>query len=126
MLLCQIDREEDPGRMQTATLALGEILDTAGQYCAVKADEKQVVLKTTCPEDLEVRGSRRLLEQAVINLVDKARSRELGGTGLGLAIVKHIARAHKGDVSVDSQVGEGSVFTLVLPKQPPANGRTGA
>ncbi|MFQ5646573.1 MAG: sensor histidine kinase [bacterium] len=47
--------------------------------------------------------------------VDKARSRKLGGTGLGLAIVKHIAGAHKGRVSVESTLGEGSVFSLFLP-----------
>lgn len=47
---------------------------------------------------------------------DRARSRALGGTGLGLAIVKHIARAHNGDVSVTSTLGEGSVFTLSLPQ----------
>lgn len=46
---------------------------------------------------------------------DKARSRKLGGTGLGLAIVKHIVQAHKGAVSVDSEPGRGSVFTLRLP-----------
>jgi len=47
--------------------------------------------------------------------VDKARSRKLGGTGLGLAIVKHIALAHHGQVSVESAVGEGSVFTISIP-----------
>ncbi len=47
--------------------------------------------------------------------VDKARSRKQGGTGLGLAIVKHIAQAHKGSVSVQSQMGKGSVFTIKLP-----------
>ncbi len=47
--------------------------------------------------------------------VDKARSRELGGTGLGLAIVKHIARAHGGTVSVESEVDQGSTFYLHIP-----------
>jgi two-component system phosphate regulon sensor histidine kinase PhoR len=47
--------------------------------------------------------------------VDKARSRELGGTGLGLAIVKHLAQAMHGTVSVSSQVGTGSTFSVRLP-----------
>ena len=49
--------------------------------------------------------------------VDKARSRNLGGTGLGLAIVKHIAQAHCGNVTVESTLGEGSVFTIHLPEK---------
>jgi len=47
--------------------------------------------------------------------VDKARSRSLGGTGLGLAITKHITLLHHGRIEVESEVGQGSVFTLVLP-----------
>ncbi len=47
--------------------------------------------------------------------VDKARSRKMGGTGLGLAIVKHIAQAHGGHVMVESQLGEGSRFSIHLP-----------
>ncbi|MGE5256841.1 MAG: two-component system histidine kinase PnpS [Hyphomicrobiales bacterium] len=50
--------------------------------------------------------------------VDKARSRALGGTGLGLAIVKHIAQAQGGQVTVESSLGEGSVFTIHLPRDP--------
>jgi two-component system phosphate regulon sensor histidine kinase PhoR len=50
--------------------------------------------------------------------VDLARSRNLGGTGLGLAIVKHVTQAHKGEIEVTSTLGEGSCFTLVLPKPP--------
>ncbi|MET0622714.1 MAG: ATP-binding protein [Pyrinomonadaceae bacterium] len=52
--------------------------------------------------------------------VDGARSRELGGTGLGLAIVKHLARAHGGEVGVSSVWGEGTTFTIELPREQPA------
>ncbi|POM25674.1 Signal-transduction histidine kinase senX3 [Actinomadura rubteroloni] len=47
--------------------------------------------------------------------VDPARSRQTGGTGLGLAIVKHVATKHHGTVSVWSEEGHGSTFTLRLP-----------
>jgi two-component system, OmpR family, phosphate regulon sensor histidine kinase PhoR len=49
--------------------------------------------------------------------VDKTRSREIGGTGLGLAIVKHIIEAHKGEIKVESRIGEGSKFSFALSKQ---------
>jgi two-component system sensor histidine kinase SenX3 len=50
--------------------------------------------------------------------VDRGRSRETGGTGLGLAIVRHVATNHGGSVSVVSQEGAGSTFTLRLPAGP--------
>ncbi|MGD2126308.1 MAG: ATP-binding protein [Desulfobacteraceae bacterium] len=63
---------------------------------------------------IEKRHLSRLFER--FYRVDKARSRKLGGTGLGLAIVKHIMQAHDGHVSVDSQPGKGSTFSLHLPR----------
>lgn len=51
--------------------------------------------------------------------VDTARSRELGGTGLGLAIVKHIVSRHRGALQIDSVVGEGSTFRVLLPAASP-------
>lgn len=48
--------------------------------------------------------------------VDKSRSRDAGGTGLGLAIVKHIVVAHHGSVSVESEAGKGTVFSIRVPR----------
>jgi two-component system, OmpR family, phosphate regulon sensor histidine kinase PhoR len=48
--------------------------------------------------------------------VDEGRSREQGGTGLGLSIVKHIVQLHGGEITVTSEAGKGSIFTVLLPK----------
>ncbi|MBC7291070.1 MAG: two-component sensor histidine kinase [Actinotalea sp.] len=58
--------------------------------------------------------------------VDPARSRETGGTGLGLSIVKHVVADHGGEVSVWSQLGHGSTFTVRLPLAPDALAGSGA
>ena len=52
--------------------------------------------------------------------VDPARHRSTGGTGLGLSIVKHVAASHGGDVRVWSVEGQGSTFTLTLPRKVPS------
>ena len=47
--------------------------------------------------------------------VDSSRSRDTGGTGLGLAIVKHVLQRHGGALQVQSELGQGACFSLVLP-----------
>ncbi|CAM3528882.1 sensor histidine kinase [Nocardioides zeicaulis] len=70
------------------------------------------------PEDID-----RIFER--FYRVDPARHRSTGGTGLGLAIVKHVAATHGGDIAVWSVQGQGSTFTLTLPRNPqPGQGRT--
>jgi len=51
--------------------------------------------------------------------VEGQKSGERLGTGLGLAIVKHIANRHRGGLSVESAPGEGSVFSVYLPRSEP-------
>ncbi len=55
---------------------------------------------------------------------DQARERDEHGSGLGLAIARWIAGAHDGDISVHSQQGKGSTFTLLLPAVANADGKT--
>lgn len=51
---------------------------------------------------------------------DRARSREQGGSGLGLSIVSWLAQAHNGRITVESSLGQGSIFTLWLPEYEPS------
>ena len=48
---------------------------------------------------------------------DKSRTRATGGTGIGLTIVKSIVSSHEGEVKLESKLGEGSKFTIILPKE---------
>ena len=59
---------------------------------------------------IPTRDQERIFER--FYRVDRARARDTGGSGLGLAIVRHVVRNHDGDVTVTSQEGEGSTFTL--------------
>jgi two-component system phosphate regulon sensor histidine kinase PhoR len=49
--------------------------------------------------------------------VGSDRSRHSGGTGLGLSIVKHVLNAHQARLQIDSELGEGSTFTCVFPRE---------
>ena len=53
--------------------------------------------------------------------VDKARSRKMGGSGLGLSIVETIVEKHFGTISLQSQLGVGTTFTIVMPINPPGS-----
>ena len=64
-------------------------------------------------EGIDPRHIPRLTER--FYRVDSHRSREKGGTGLGLAIVKHIVSRHRGRLSIESEAGKGSVFSVIVP-----------
>ncbi len=112
-------------RRQVVT-AVANLLDNAVKYTAVKGDGSSKVVVRVIVEDpwvsIQVRDDGigipekhldRIFER--FYRIDKARSRETGGTGLGLAIVRHVAINHGGEVSVSSEEGKGSTFTLRLP-----------
>jgi two-component system phosphate regulon sensor histidine kinase PhoR len=86
----------------------GEVIVTLGEeqgqvFAAVKDDGEGI------PREALPRLTERFYR------VDVKRSRERGGTGLGLAIVKHIVSRHHGRLVIESQLGEGSIFTVHLP-----------
>ena len=68
-------------------------------------------------EGMEQKELQRVFER--FYRVDRSRTREVGGTGLGLAIVKHLARLHGGEVSVESELGVGTTFTIDIPAGQP-------
>ena len=103
--------------------ALVNLLMNAIKY----SDPGKSVQLSACEEDGQVRivvedqgfgiapeHLARLFER--FYRVDTARSRKLGGTGLGLSIVKHIVQVHGGTITVKSQPGTGSTFTIILPQ----------
>jgi two-component system phosphate regulon sensor histidine kinase PhoR len=95
------------GREQGKVLiSVGQLPD--GQVFAAVRDDGEGIAPNAIP---------RLTER--FYRVDVKRSRERDGTGLGLAIVKHIISRHQGRLNIESKLGEGSVFTVLLPAAPP-------
>ena len=94
----------------TVTLR-GHRLD--GQVCLVVEDSGPGIAPKHLP---------RLFER--FYRVDAGRSRERGGTGLGLSIVKHLVEAMDGEVSVESEPGRGSRFSVRLPVSAPYSAGT--
>ena len=103
--------------------ALGNLLDNAikynrpgGKVSVEYGEDEGTVIIRVADEGMGIprEDLPRIFERFF--RVDKARSRETGGTGLGLSIVKHIAELHGGGISVSSVEGEGSTFSLHLPR----------
>jgi two-component system phosphate regulon sensor histidine kinase PhoR len=93
-------------------LGVNEGNSDSGRSSGVDCRTDKIIIADT-GEGIPAQHLERLFER--FYRVDRARSPEMGGTGLGLAIVKHVARAHGGEVSVTSELGKGSTFTIELP-----------
>jgi len=103
-------------------LLLSNLIDNAVRYTPSKgtvrvrldASESRAVLQVAdTGEGIPANELSRIFER--FYRVDKARARQTGGTGLGLAIVRHVAESHGGMVTVDSELGRGTTFTVTLP-----------
>lgn len=112
--------------------AVRNILDNAVRYTpeggsvtvSVSRDEDDAVIAVSDTGDgIPTRDIERVFER--FYRVDSARSRATGGTGLGLSIVKHVAESHGGTVSVESELGMGSTFTVRLPSDGGGEATTG-
>jgi two-component system sensor histidine kinase SenX3 len=110
------------GSRRDVAIAVRNLLDNAVRYTGpggrVTASlhdlQGQAVLQISdTGEGIPTRDLSRVFER--FYRVDNARSRATGGTGLGLAIVKHVVESHGGDVGVESELGQGAVFTVRLP-----------
>ena len=111
------------GNEEQVTAAVANLVANAVSYSecgatvlvSTKADDDSVVISVVDqgigipPDEID-----RIFER--FYRVDPARHRSTGGTGLGLSIVKHVAATHGGDVNVWSVEGQGSTFTLTLPR----------
>ena len=111
------------GEPKLAEIAIGNLVSNASRYggknckikLAVKESGKMVEVSVSdTGMGISKENQARVFERFF--RVDKGRSRALGGTGLGLALVKHIAILHGGTVSLESQLGKGSTFTITFKK----------
>ena len=112
------------GNGDEVALALGNLVANAVAYSpgnsrvVVAAKARNMVVDLTITDQgIGIPASEidRIFER--FYRVDPARHRSTGGTGLGLSIVKHVAASHGGEVRVWSVEGQGSTFTLSLPRR---------
>ena len=113
---------EIQGDLNALTTALLNLLDNAHKYSGT---EKQITVRAFVQNgyvNIEIGdngiGLSRRATRKIFNKfyqVDRSLSRQAGGCGLGLSIVKFIVSAHGGVVTVKSELGKGSTFTIMLP-----------
>ena len=110
------------GNKDMLTTAVKNLLENAITYsdqgtsvgigCSAKDNIAEVAV-TDSGSGISPENQQRIFER--FYRADPSRSRDTGGTGLGLSIVKHVAKIHRGEVKLFSQVGVGSTFTLRIP-----------
>jgi two-component system sensor histidine kinase SenX3 len=116
------------GDHEQLVVAVANLIDNAIKYSdegsavhvEAQVDTEGVAVEIAVRDDgigIPARDLDRIFER--FYRVDQARDRRTGGTGLGLAIVRHVAANHHGEITVESEEGTGSTFTLRLPVSAP-------
>ena len=110
------------GNKELLTAAVKNLIENAISYsdpgsqvgigCKVNGALAEIAV-TDSGAGISAENQERVFER--FYRIDPSRSRETGGTGLGLSIVKHVAKIHRGDVKLFSQLGVGSTFTIRIP-----------
>lgn len=77
-------------------------------------DDKQYIQVIDEGQGISEENIRKITEP--FYRVDKARNRKSGGAGLGLSICTSIMEMHNGSIEIESEIGKGSIFTLIFPK----------
>jgi two-component system sensor histidine kinase SenX3 len=95
---------------------------SVGIGCSAKESIAEITV-TDSGAGISPENQQRIFER--FYRADPSRSRETGGTGLGLSIVKHVAKIHRGEIKLFSQVGVGSTFTLRVPLATASDPATG-
>lgn len=117
--ISQVSISADPDLLE---LAITNLLDNAVKYSPTPARIEMKVQQQAGEVSIEIQDRGiGIPVQDIPHIfdrfytVDKARSRKSGGAGLGLSIVKTIIEKHRGRISVTSEIGKGSQFTILLP-----------
>jgi two-component system sensor histidine kinase SenX3 len=95
---------------------------SVGIGCSAKESIAEITV-TDSGSGISPENQQRIFER--FYRADPSRSRDTGGTGLGLSIVKHVAKIHRGEIKLFSQVGVGSTFTLRVPLATASDPSTG-
>jgi two-component system sensor histidine kinase SenX3 len=95
---------------------------SVGLGCSAKESIAEITV-TDSGAGISPENQQRIFER--FYRADPSRSRDTGGTGLGLSIVKHVAKIHRGEIKLFSQVGVGSTFTLRVPLATASDPATG-